>query len=213
MNEDEDARRLFDPYSESWYSHIARTKPSQLLKYNEEKQFNQLQGSNVYRRNEISLQDMTLVVHIDGACRNNGKADARAAFGVYFGPNSKYNTFGLLDSSLPQTSNRAEIEALVQAIKVLKLITANDIKVQDIKIATDSEYLANAIALWMDGWKEDGGVKSNGEPVAHFEVLEEICSTLDEMEFGDDGGIECQMWRIGRDENAAADLLANSAFN
>ncbi|KAF2833194.1 hypothetical protein CC86DRAFT_365152 [Ophiobolus disseminans] len=55
----------------------------------------------------------SLVVFIDGACRGNGTASARASYGVYFGRNSRYNTYECPPSYLPQTSTRAEIEALV----------------------------------------------------------------------------------------------------
>jgi len=208
----EESHRQWDPLMDSNYSRIARMKPDELLKYNKKKEFYQLQGS-IFGRDDAKLIPGTLVVHIDGACRNNGKPNARAAYGVYFGPNSKYNTSGLLSSATPQTSTRAEIEALVRAIDIIKEITDGDMSTSEIKIATDSSYLVNAIALWMDDWKENEGCNDDGKPVAHFDVLKDICSTLDHMEYSDDGGIECQMWLIPREENFAADRLANSAFN
>jgi ribonuclease HI len=210
--DDEEMHRLFDPLTDRYYSHIAKTKPDELLKYDEQREFQQLQGSTAAKPNEPRLDKLSLVVHIDGACRNNGKPDAHAAYGVYFGPDSKYNTSGLLDPSLPQTSTRAEIEGLVQAIKTIKQITEKDMKITDVKIATDSKYLVDAISTWMPGWKRSGGLNSSGQPVAHFQALEELCSTLDDMQYSDDGGIECQMWWAERGKNEAADQLANSAF-
>ncbi|KAJ3946745.1 uncharacterized protein N0V96_003119 [Colletotrichum fioriniae] len=61
----------------------------------------------------------SMVVYIDGACRNNGLPDAQASWGVYFGPGSRYNACGLLSRDLPQTNSRAEIEALVQAVGII----------------------------------------------------------------------------------------------
>jgi ribonuclease HI len=210
--DDEEMHRLFDPLTDPYYSHIAKTKPDELLKYNEQRQFHQLQGSTAVKPKEPMLEKSSLVVHINGACRNNGKPDARAAYGVYFGPDSKYNSSGLLDASLPQTSTRAEIEGLVQAIKTIKRITEKDMKITDVKIATDSQYLVDAVSIWMSDWKKSKGLNSDGRPVAHFQVLEELCSTMDYMQYSDDGGIECQMWWIEREKNEAADRLANSAF-
>ncbi|KAK1489433.1 hypothetical protein CCUS01_03481 [Colletotrichum cuscutae] len=87
----------------------------------------------------------SMVVYIDGACRNNGLSDAQASWGVYFGPGSRYNACGLLARDLPQTSSRAEIEALVQAMRIICEITGRDYSLNRITIATDSEYLATRV--------------------------------------------------------------------
>jgi ribonuclease HI len=209
---DDEKARQWAPHMETYYSHIARTKPAKLLKYNKEKQFNQLQGSNMARRNEPRLSKPTLVVHIDGACRNSGKENARAAFGVYFGPNSKYNLSGLLDPSLPQTSDRAEIEALTQALRAIKQIADNDYSVSEVKIANDSRYLTDGICFRVNAQKNDETISSEEYPVANYDLLEDIRGTLDAMQYGDDGGIECQMWLVTSHMNVDADRLANRAF-
>jgi len=94
--------------------------------------------------------ETSLVVFIDGACRNNGQPTARASWGAYFGPNSPYNTYGLLYDFLPQTSTRAEIEAFGQAIAIVQKITDADLKLSRIKIATDSSFLINAMSQWIE---------------------------------------------------------------
>ncbi|KAJ0109010.1 hypothetical protein J7T55_005558 [Diaporthe amygdali] len=94
------------------YSPMHRRVPeAQLIKYSAEKQVRQLQLINP-RTQWIEVDNMTVVVSIDGACRDNGKPTARASWGVFFGPGSRFNSSGRLSPSCPRTSSRAEIEAL-----------------------------------------------------------------------------------------------------
>ncbi|KAL2874911.1 hypothetical protein SGCOL_009889 [Colletotrichum sp. CLE4] len=154
----------------------------------------------------------SMVVYIDGACRNNGTPSAQASWGVYFGPGSRYNACGLLSPDLPQTNSRAEIEALVQGLRIICDITARDYSLSRIKIVTDSEYLASAMSLWIGEWIENEGLNARGKRVAHFEVLRELHEQLDEMTYGDDGGRDIMFWAVPREDNTEADALANQAF-
>ena len=206
----EEVRRLFKHvFDPGRY----RIPPADLVVYNSEKQVSQLQFQAAGANQPITRDEFTLVVYIDGACRDNGNSNARASYGVYFGPNSAYNTNGLLQAEAPQTSTRAEIEALAAAIEVIKRLCKDDMKLQQIKIATDSAYLVDAMSLHIEGWIENDGVGSRGKPVAHFERLKMLHEMLDEMEFGDDGGIEVELWRVDRRENREADALANAALD
>ncbi|KAK2610245.1 hypothetical protein N8I77_003694 [Diaporthe amygdali] len=105
------------------YSPMHRRVPeAQLIKYSAEKQVRQLQLINP-RTQGIEVDKMTVVVSIDGACRDNGKPMARASWGVFFGPGSRFNSSSRLSPSCPQTSSRAEIEALSQAIDSIRDIS------------------------------------------------------------------------------------------
>ncbi|KAJ4367328.1 hypothetical protein N0V83_006909 [Neocucurbitaria cava] len=152
---------------------------------------------------------MPIVVHIDGACRNNGTSTARASYGVYFGPNSPYNSYGRLPQTLPQTSTRAEIEALVQALEIICGIIARDFELLQIKIVTDSSFLVNAMSRWMEGWIENDGVGSSGRPVAHFGILKQLYEKLNHIKLSR----EVQFWHIPRERNREADALANRALD
>lgn len=57
-----------------------RVPPSQLVIYNPRKQVRQLQVRNPLKC-AIELDKMTVVVSIDGACRNNGKALGEGVLG------------------------------------------------------------------------------------------------------------------------------------
>jgi len=104
----EEIRRLYDPTDDL----CSRAVPlEQLVVFDTEKHVSHLRMRVVARPSPVT-NTRSLVVHIDGACRGNGTPTARPSYGVFFGEGSPYNTYGLLPSNLPQTSTRAEIEAL-----------------------------------------------------------------------------------------------------
>jgi ribonuclease HI len=207
-NNMEEIRRLYDPAEDRCLYSIPM---DQLACYNPAKDILQLQVEARGRPGRV-LDTNSPVVFIDGACRGNGTPSARASYGVYFGPNSEYNTYGLLPSNLPQTSTRAEIEALVQALNIIVHVFNDDLQLSSIKIASDSSFLVNAMSVWMGKWIENSGIGSNGEKVAHFDVLRNLHDWIDWMEFGEDRHRKVQFWHVPRKMNREADGLANRAF-
>ncbi|KAF1923067.1 ribonuclease H-like protein, partial [Didymella exigua CBS 183.55] len=201
----EEIRRLFDPADDPGRRRIPL---AELVVYNAEKHVSQLKFQA--RTLPVERDEFSLVVYIDGACRGNGTRNARSSYGVYFGPDSPYNANGLIDNAAPQTSTRAEIEALAEALKIIQAVCATDFKLQQITIATDSSYLVDAMSKHVGGWIERGGLGSRGKAVAHYDRLKALHELLDEMEYGDDGGIVVQFWRIERSMSSAADALANA---
>lgn len=81
---------------------------------------------------------------------------------------------------------------------------------QEIKIRSDSEYLCQAMSMWVEGWIEDDGMRPNGKTVAHFDKLKEIHEAIDDVTYGDGGGLHFQFWHVPREKNREADALANS---
>ena len=65
------------------------------------------------------IGDDILKVFTDGACNNNGRENAKAGFGVYFGPNDGRNVSEPVPSPLPQTNNVGELLAIEAAIDQL----------------------------------------------------------------------------------------------
>ncbi|KAI4686589.1 uncharacterized protein J4E84_005870 [Alternaria hordeiaustralica] len=206
----EKMRHRFDPSEDICYSSIPRPE---LVFYNPDTKFSQLRMKIMSKPNPIP-DDASLVVFIDGACRNNGRPTARASYGVYFGPDSPFNTWGLLDESQPQTSTRAEIEALIQALLSICVIMHFDRTLCRIRIATDSSFLVKALSQWMEGWMERGGVGSNGSQVAHFKIMKQLYDELNSWEDKDEWGVrEIQLWHVPREMNREADALANKALD
>ena len=59
-----------------------------------------------------------------------------------------------------QTNNRAECMAAI-----LALGTAYDERMTKVEVRTDSEYLANSINVWIQGWEQNGWMKYGGRKV------------------------------------------------
>lgn len=74
-------------------------------------------------------------VYTDGACSNNGKKNARAGIGVYFGENDNRNISKKVIGK--QSNNTAELTAIIEAIK---LIEDDLLQNKIVEIKTDSTY-------------------------------------------------------------------------
>ncbi|TKW55779.1 Ribonuclease H1 [Colletotrichum tanaceti] len=202
--------RLFDHRASDPHRLVPR---SELVVYDPRKQVFGLQMYS-WQRKGIVPDPGSLVVYIDGACRDTGTPAARGSWAVYFGPGSPYNRRGLLAPDLPQTGARAEIEALARALDALDDVARRHPAgaLLRVKIATGSEYLANAMSLWIGDWIENEGADARGRPVAHFAALRALHERLDDMTYGRDGGLDLMFWPIPREENGEANRLANQAF-
>lgn len=199
--DEEDARRFFSPFNDLYYTRIARSMPKSLVTYSEDKQFYQLQGSNASTRDVPKLVKSSLVAYIGTVCHATDNQGKRAAYGVYFGPDSKYNTAGLIDGSQRQDVHRAAVEGLATAIKIVDDITEKDMSITEVMFACDSDYLVDTVVMREGFKREDKG------------TLESLRSKLDDMEYGDDGGIECRLWPLSTEENVEAIALAGSVLD
>lgn len=90
-------------------------------------------------------------VYCDGSCLNNGKPNARAGYGIYFGENDPRNKAGKLQGSL-QTNNRGELTAILEALKICPA--------GDIEIITDSNLAVKTFTEWINTWKKSKWWKS-----------------------------------------------------
>jgi ribonuclease HI len=74
-------------------------------------------------------------VYTDGACSNNGKINALAGIGIFFGVDDVRNISRKIDGK--QTNNAAELSAIIQTYSIIE----NDIRSgKKIAIVSDSEY-------------------------------------------------------------------------
>jgi ribonuclease HI len=99
-----------------------------------------------FQHNEIPEPFETdYYVYTDGACINNGKPNACAGIGVYFGYNDVRNISRRIEGK--QTNNTAEITAMIEAYQVIQ----NDIQSgKKVTIMTDSEYVMKCISSYGD---------------------------------------------------------------
>jgi hypothetical protein len=82
-----------------------------------------------------------LHIFVDGACILNGKKNAMAAIGVWFGPAHYLNVGKLLPTAHRKTNNSAEILAAAEALHIVKRMTPH----HAVCLHTDSRFL-------MDQW-------------------------------------------------------------
>lgn len=171
----------------------------------------------------------TIVIAVDGACRQNGKYTAEATYAVYVNERSAYNKFSrLLQISTQPTSQKAELWAGYHGIMTgIRIARAENLvaKFREEKrregvrmgkthliiiIKADSEYLVKGMTDWIAKWKSNGWMTSKGASVANRELFEKVQGAVDEAS---DAGIEVQFWHVGRVFNKEADELANMAFD
>lgn len=107
-------------------------------------------------RESESESDEYINVFTDGACSNNGKKNASAGIGVYFGEDDPRNYSRKLSSKSKHTNNTAEIKAIIQAYKILEEEIKNGEKV---RIYSDSVYAMRASGEYGQKQEEGGWEK------------------------------------------------------
>jgi ribonuclease HI len=82
-------------------------------------------------------------VYTDGACSNNGKANARAGIGIFFAVDDPRNVSQSISGK--QTNNAAELSAIIYTYSLIK----DDISVgKRVTIVTDSEYCIKCLTTY-----------------------------------------------------------------
>lgn len=153
-----------------------------------------------------------IIIAVDGACRDNGYPNARAAYGVYFKIDSGYNSAGLLDEG-PMTNQRAEITAAIEACKLCYQMVNTPNFPQEIKqvvIKSDSAYLVNSMVEYVEKWRLNNYTSSRGRPVVNADLLRDLDERVVWLE---DEGVNMRFWHVPRAQNQQADKLANAALD
>ena len=94
-------------------------------------------------------------VYTDGACSNNGKSNASAGIGIFFGINDSRNLSQKIEGK--QTNNTAELMAIIQTYHIIE----NDVIAgKKIGIVSDSEYAIKCVSSYgekchLAAWKKD----------------------------------------------------------
>jgi len=114
------------------------------------------------------------VFYTDGACINNGSADASGGMGIYQ-PDTRQSVSvcwgGLLEGlfGLP-TNNKCELWAAGMAIRMAEKFPA-----PEVEIFSDSTYVVEGINHRLNQWIERGWRKQNsGKPPANLEMWKTI---------------------------------------
>lgn len=91
-------------------------------------------------------------VYTDGACSNNGKSNALAGIGIFFGTNDIRNVSKQIEGK--QTNNIAELTAIIETYSIIENDIINGKK---IAIVSDSEYAIKCVSSYgekcfKNGW-------------------------------------------------------------
>ena len=105
-------------------------------------------------------------VYTDGSCIHNGKPNAKAGIGIYFGPNDPRNVSRPVQGK--QTNNTAELSAIIIACNILQ----QEIKDKKrIVVYTDSEYAIKCFTSY--GRKLHHKNFQSDKPIPNLELLKQ----------------------------------------
>ncbi|KAL3599774.1 hypothetical protein FPOAC2_04002 [Fusarium poae] len=138
----------------------------------------------------------SIFIAVNGACRGNGHANAKAAVGVFFGRRSTYNQSVLLDQS-HVTNQIAELKAGILALEQAKEIA-------------DSDYLVKGMTEWVFKWETNGYKTAKRKLVENAKLFQELRALVGDL---NTSNAEVLFWRVPREMNKEADELANQAFD
>jgi ribonuclease HI len=150
------------------------------------------------------------LVYTDGACLNNGAANPRAGCSVVFNDREHLSfrlerNGPLRDGPRLQTSNRAELRAVIAAIR------HRDWRKDGcdcLVIASDSVYVVEGTTTWAKKWIKNDWRTGTGRPVKNRDLWQTL---FKELEMSQSDGLRIQFWRIPREWNALADGFAKTA--
>lgn len=151
-----------------------------------------------------------VLIFTDGACLNNGQANPEAGWAFHNKPGSKavsgrLEERGPFGAEAPQTSNRAELRAVIAA---LGFRAWDGEGFSRLVIATDSSYVVDGATKWTQIWMKNEWQKVSGGPVANRDLWELL---LGEVERWHKRHVEILFWKISRSANLEADRAAKEA--
>ena len=122
------------------------------------------------------------LVHIftDGACTNNGRRGANAAWGYIVVADNGYRVLdrgsGPIMKSEQQTNQRAELMALLMGLEAANKYPGS------IKMWSDSQYAINCASVWGPSWRKKGWTKQGG-PIQHLDLVKQLVEKTGQMGF------------------------------
>jgi ribonuclease HI len=93
----------------------------------------------------LSSPEIDYYVYTDGSCINNGKPNAKAGIGIYFGDKDPRNVSQRIYGK--QTNNVAELTAVIELYGIIEKDIEDEKK---IGICTDSKYVINCVKGYGD---------------------------------------------------------------
>ncbi|MCP5100616.1 MAG: ribonuclease HI [Chloroflexi bacterium] len=104
------------------------------------------------------MSDDQVVIYSDGGSDPNPGIGGWAAI-LKFGEHERV----LTGNNLQATNNRMELQAAIEALRVLK-------RPCQVEFHTDSQYLRKGITKWIEGWAAKGWRSSTGKPIQNVDL-------------------------------------------
>lgn len=115
-----------------------------------------------------NTQQTMICIGIDGSCLCNGKKNAKAGIGIFFGQDNKNNISKKIKSSNKITNNIAELIAMNEILKII--CNANELNTY-YNILSDSLYTINCITKWIKKWEKNGWRTSSGSLIKNKTLI------------------------------------------
>ena len=136
-------------------------------------------------------------IFTDGACRGNPGKGGWGALLQFDGEERE-----ICGGEMLTTNNRMELQAAIEALKVLK-------QTYEIDLTTDSSYVKNGITQRLAKWKTNNWLTSNRKPVKNIDLWQE----LDELTQKHSIRWHWIKGHSGHIGNESADKLANKGID
>ena len=142
-----------------------------------------------------------LFAYTDGACSGNPGPGGWGALLIARDGEAVLKERELKGGEALTTNNRMELMAAISALEALEKPSA-------ITVVTDSAYVKNGIAGWIEGWKRNGWRTADRKPVKN----EDLWRRLDEARARHRVRWEWIKGHAGHPENERADELARAGM-
>lgn len=123
-------------------------------------------------REPPSEGENALICFTDGSAINNGKANAKAGYGVAWPYRPELDCCAPVE---PATNNRAEYCAVLRALEQADELDPE--RKKTLIVYTDSQLLINSVTKWLPGWRRAGYKKADGSPVANIDLVKKLEAT------------------------------------
>ena len=107
--------------------------------------------------------EKVIEIYTDGSCLGNPGPGGWGAVLLY--KEHKKEIFGANNAT---TNNRMEMQAVVEALKIIKKESAKII------IYTDSQYVKDGINKWIFSWKKNGWRNANRKLIKNVDLWQEL---------------------------------------